>query len=116
MIVNVPVAAGGSWVAVTANVSISPVPHSTKAVWVSSHPGSVNVPVIVTGEPSGAPVIVREVITGGAFAITYDALAREVSSPSVTSTVTVPVASSPNVIGGEIAEALKPVSHAPSLV
>src|SRR3989442_15214809 len=49
--VNVPTAAGGSWLAATANESISPVPQSKNAVCVSSHPGSENVTVIVAGGP-----------------------------------------------------------------
>src|SRR3989442_5805165 len=113
--VNVPTAAGGSWLAATANVSISPVPQSRNAVWVSSQPGSENVTVIVAGDPSSAPVIDTDRICGGAFAIAYAAVALAVSSPSETSMVTVPVVSSPNVRGGEIGEASPPGSHVPSL-
>src|SRR6267143_496385 len=113
--VNVPTAAGGSWLEVRAIVSICPVPQSRNAVWLSTQPGSENVTAIVAGDPSFAPVIDKERICGGAFAIAYAAVALAVSSPSETSTVTVPVVSSPNVSGGEIGEALQPVSHVPSL-
>src|SRR3989449_11235560 len=113
--VNVPTAAGGSWLAATANQSISPVPQSRNAVWVSSQPGSEKVTVIVAGDPSFAPVIDRDRICGGAFVIAYAAVALAVSSPSETSTVTVPVASSPNVSGGGIGGAAQPGSNVPSL-
>ena len=114
--VNVPMAAGGSWVDVRATVSIAPTPQSTNAVWVSSQPGSENVTVIDAGDPSTAPVTATEPISGATFWIVYSAVAVAVRSPSETSTVTVPTKLSPKVTGGETGEDIQPVSQVPSLV
>src|SRR2546425_4532098 len=91
--VNVPTAAGGSWLEVRAIVSICPVPQSRNAVWLSTHPGSENVTAIVAGGPSFAPGTDKERICGGAFAIAYAAVAVGGGSPAETSTVTLPVGS-----------------------
>src|SRR5437867_3882268 len=115
VIVNVPVAAGGSWLDSRVRLSISPVPQSTNAVCVSSQPGSENVTVYEVGAPSNPPSTTIESMCGGAFAIRYAAVAVAVSSLSETSTVTLPLASSPNVSGGETAESCQSVSHVPSL-
>src|SRR5256885_12916074 len=55
--VNVPTAAGGSWLAPTPNGSISPVPQSRNAVWGPSQPGAENGTGIVAGGPAFGTVV-----------------------------------------------------------